>query len=215
MFNAVYFNSYKLKKAASVPDFIAAISNLFKENIINTKGHVSSALLLDGEIWADYSIWETMEDLNAFITSSRTKSANGTNGLAERFYSFCNFSVGRSHRFSVKGCYNFDMKHFITPNIVSYHSYKLKKGVSVSDFMLALEKANTDFASKQKGWISSKLLSDGKTWADIAIFESKEDLEQFAKLCGKNELTKKCQSFMDIGSLRSHLFSLEKSFCFK
>jgi len=208
MCNAVYFNTYKLKKNASESDFLGAVKTLFTEQIAKSKGYISSAILLDGETWADYSFWETMDDHNAFVLSSQEASGKGTNELAERFYSFCNFIGARSHRFSVMGSCSFDTKHLTTPNIISYHSYKLMKNTSVSDFLFAAEKVNTNFAKNQKGWLSSQMFNEGKVWADIAIFESNDDLERFAGLCSQNEYVKKCDVYMDCSNLRSHKFTV-------
>ena len=212
MSNAIYFNSYKLKKGASVPDFLLAINNLFDTNIANANGHISSVLFFDGERWADYSMWETMNDLNNFIAASRAASASSTNELAQKFYSFCNFNSGSSHRFSVEKCYGFDIKHFSAPNIISFHSYKLKKGVSVPDFLLAQERINHEFAPRQKGWISSQLLYDGKTWADIVILKTKDDLDNLATSCDQSDVTKKCFSYMDFSTMKSHCFMIQKAF---
>ena len=38
-------------------------------------------------------------------------------------------------------------------NVVSFHSYKLKEGVSVPDSLLAMETLIKEFVSKQKGFI--------------------------------------------------------------
>ena len=98
MSNAVFFNSYKLKKGSSVPDFLLAIEKLTEGHISRKKGYISSSLLLDGETWADYSVWKTMDDLKAFLESSQKNK----NDLAEAFYSFLNFNSCKSHVFSVE-----------------------------------------------------------------------------------------------------------------
>ena len=97
-------------------------------------------------------------------------------------------------------------------NVVSFNSYKLQKGASVPDFLLATETLMKEFVSKQKGFVSSKTLVDGEIWADFTVFESIEDLEAFIPLCNNNELARKCYTFMDFGTLKSHVFSLEQSF---
>jgi heme-degrading monooxygenase HmoA len=102
MSNAVFFNSYKLKKGTSVPDFLIAAEKLTNEHISKQKGFISSTFLVDGEVWADYTIFETMDDLNAFLESSRAAQASDTNDLAEKFYSFLNFNSCRSHVFSAE-----------------------------------------------------------------------------------------------------------------
>jgi len=97
-------------------------------------------------------------------------------------------------------------------NVVSFNTYKLQKGTSIPDFLLAMEKLIKEFVSKQKGFISSKMLVDGDTWADFTVFETIDDLQTFTPLCGKNDLAKKCYAFMDFNTLNSHVFSIEKSF---
>jgi len=66
-------------------------------------------------------------------------------------------------------------------NVVFFNSYKLKKGVSVPDFLQAAKKLNNEYISKQKGFISSKVAVDGETWADFTIFETMEDAKKFAE----------------------------------
>ena len=51
-------------------------------------------------------------------------------------------------------------------NAVFYVEYKLKKGASVPDFLLTAENLNSEYMSKQKGYISWQQLVDGDTWAD-------------------------------------------------
>ena len=72
-------------------------------------------------------------------------------------------------------------------NIVFHNSYKLKKGVSVSEFLVAVESVNNEYISKQAGYISFKLLVDGEIWADSTAFETMEDAKSFAEACEPNE----------------------------
>ena len=48
-------------------------------------------------------------------------------------------------------------------NVVSFHSYKLKEGVSIPDYLLAMETLIKEFVSEQKGFISFKHLHDRET----------------------------------------------------
>lgn len=48
-------------------------------------------------------------------------------------------------------------------NAIWFISFKLKKGVSVDDFLLASEKCHNEVLSKQKGFISWEVLRDGET----------------------------------------------------
>ncbi|MCL2604825.1 MAG: hypothetical protein FWD90_10130 [Defluviitaleaceae bacterium] len=94
---AVYNNSYKLKKGTSVPEFRIAVDNLFKQ-IAKAKGHISSTLLLDGDTWADHSVWETMDDLKVFINEANANPSE----LSLAFYEFLNFNTCKSHVYSVE-----------------------------------------------------------------------------------------------------------------
>jgi quinol monooxygenase YgiN len=100
--NVVFYNSYKLKKDSSVQDFLVAVEKLFNENISKFKGCISSKLLVDGETWADFSIWESMEDLQAFLASAQAAQENGTNDLAENFYSFIDFKTIKGNKYIVE-----------------------------------------------------------------------------------------------------------------
>jgi len=98
-------------------------------------------------------------------------------------------------------------------NAVYYVSYKLKKGASVQDFLLAAEALNNGFISKQKGYISWKQLVDGDTWADFATFETMDDLKNFeAASRNPSEAANKFYSFINLNSCKTHRFIVEKSY---
>ncbi len=86
--NVAYFNSYKLKNGVSVSEFLTTTKKLVDEVISKHKGFISTTFLVDGEIWADYTIFETMEDFKAFKSASSAAHENGTNEIAEKFYSY-------------------------------------------------------------------------------------------------------------------------------
>jgi len=102
----------------------------------------------------------------------------------------------------------------IMPNGVYYVSYKLKKGASVPDFLLASETLNNEHISKQKGYISWKQLNDGETWADFCTFETLEDVKNFEESSGKNPNghALKFYSFINLNSCRGHFFTVEKNY---
>ena len=97
-------------------------------------------------------------------------------------------------------------------NVNFFNSYKLKKSVSIPDFLLAVENLNKEYISQQKGYVSFELLVDGDTWADSTIFETMEDAKNFAEACEPNEWAEKFYSFLNLNSCRSHFFSIEKSY---
>ena len=100
MSNAIYYVSYKLKKGASVPDFLRAAEKLNNEHISKQKGFISWTQAVDGNTWADICTFETMDDLNNFLAVSRKPGE-----LAKKFYSFMNPFSCKAHTFSVKKSY--------------------------------------------------------------------------------------------------------------
>jgi hypothetical protein len=100
-------------------------------------------------------------------------------------------------------------------NAVLYISFKLRSGASVEDFLLAAEKLNNEYISKQKGFISWKQVRDGKTWADIITFETMEDLNNFKEASRTpNEFSKKFFSYLTRNpfAFKMHAFTIEKSY---
>ena len=92
-------------------------------------------------------------------------------------------------------------------------SYKLNKGASVPDFLLAAEKLNHEHISKQKGYISWQQLVDGDTWVDLCTFETMEDLKNFeANSANPNEVALKFYSFIDPDGCKEQFFTIERSY---
>jgi len=99
------------------------------------------------------------------------------------------------------------------PNAVFFCSFKLNKGVSVPDFLLAAEKLNDEYISKQKGYISWQQLVDGDAWADFLTFETMEDVKKFEADSGNaRELAGNFYSFIDLNSCKVNYFSVERSY---
>ena len=98
MSSVIYFNTYKLEDGASVPEFLLAIEKLINGQISKQNGFVSFKLLAEDDAWADYCMFETMDDLNAFLESAQ----NNTTELAEKFYSFLDFDTCKSHIYAVE-----------------------------------------------------------------------------------------------------------------
>jgi hypothetical protein len=97
---AVFFCSYKLVKGVSVPDFLQAAEKLNNEYISKQKGYISWKQLVDGDTWADFLTFETMEDVKEF-----EKNAVNAGELAQEFYSFINMKSCKVHYFSVERSY--------------------------------------------------------------------------------------------------------------
>jgi len=95
--NAVWFISYKLKKGASVADFLAASKKCCDEVLSRKKGFISWEVLRDGDTWVDFVKWETMEDAkNAENDSGAPEPA------AQAFYDFINFNSIKMRAYSVE-----------------------------------------------------------------------------------------------------------------
>ena len=98
-------------------------------------------------------------------------------------------------------------------NGVFYCSFKLKKGASVPDFLLAAERLNNEYISKQRGYISWQQLVDGDTWADILTFETLDDVKEFeANSANSGELSEKFYSFINMNSCKVQYFNVERSY---
>ena len=100
MSNAVFFCSFKLMKDASVPDFLSAAEKLNNEYISKQKGYISWQQLNDGDTWADYLTFDSMENVKAF-----EKNAENAGELAMNFYSFIDLPSCKVNYFSVERSY--------------------------------------------------------------------------------------------------------------
>jgi len=100
MANAILYISFKLKKGASVPDFLAAAERLNDEHISKQKGYISWKQLCDDRgRWADMCTFETLEDAKAFEANSKK---NPTPLVAKEFYSFINLFTCRMRFYTVE-----------------------------------------------------------------------------------------------------------------
>ena len=57
-------------------------------------------------------------------------------------------------------------------HILEMPAFTIKAGVSEADFLLAHEKFNREFMTKQEGYVSHKLVRNGDKWFDVAVWES-------------------------------------------
>jgi len=97
MSNAIWFISYKLVEGASVPDFLLASEKCSNEVLSKKKGFISWKVLNQGDTWVDFVTWETMEDaINA------EKNDDGPSPVAQKFYSFIDFSSLKLQAYSVE-----------------------------------------------------------------------------------------------------------------
>jgi hypothetical protein len=201
MSNAVFFNSYKLKKGASVTDFLHSVDDLINGYASKQKGAISFSLLVDGDTWADFGIFSTLEDAKNF------ENPSSTNDLAEKFYSFLNFNSCKSFMFSVERSKE---RVRAIPNVVTLVTFKLKNGASVPDFLNAKDKIH----NQERGddlLISQKLLVDKDLWADLIFWKSMEGPKTAVENEKWNAAIKEYQSFIGEVPFMRH-FKIEKSY---
>lgn len=97
-------------------------------------------------------------------------------------------------------------------NVVEFVSFNLKEGASESDFLLVSDKFNSVFLSIQKGYISRKLLHNGKMWADSVLWETMEDVLKAYDIANEDAVACEYISFMDKETIKVHLLSVERSY---
>jgi hypothetical protein len=95
---------------------------------------------------------------------------------------------------------------------ILFISYKLIKGASVEDFLLASEKLNNEYMSKQKGYISWKQLNEGDVWVDMITFECLEDAKKVEENSNPDELALAFYSFINLPSCKIHYYTVERSY---
>jgi hypothetical protein len=98
------------------------------------------------------------------------------------------------------------------PNAVLFITYNLAEGASVPDFLLASEKLNDGYMSKQQGYISWKQLLEDGVWADLLTWETMDDAKRALDPNITNPLSDAFYSFLDPESCVVHLFSVERSY---
>ena len=100
MQNAVFFCTFKLKDGACVPEFLAAAEKLNNGYISKQKGYVSWKQLFDGDSWADFLTFETMEDVKKFEADSANSGE-----LAANFFAFIDFGTIKVKYYTVEKSY--------------------------------------------------------------------------------------------------------------
>lgn len=100
MSKAVFYCSFKLKEGSSLPDFMLAAENLNNEYISKQKGYISWQQLVDGDAWADFITFETMEDVKKFEAES-----GNADELAAKFYSFIELDSCKVNYYTIERSY--------------------------------------------------------------------------------------------------------------
>ncbi len=97
-------------------------------------------------------------------------------------------------------------------NAVWFISYKLKNEASASDYLAASQKVHDEILSKQKGFISWKVLKDGGTWVDLVIWETPEDAKKAETAGQNNPVAQEYYSYMDFTSMTNQMYIIQKDY---
>ena len=97
-------------------------------------------------------------------------------------------------------------------NTVWFISYKLVEGVSTQDFLLASKKVHNEILSKQKGFISWKVLREGDTWVDLVIWETADDAKNAETAGETNPIAHEYYAYMDMDSCKNQIYSVEENY---
>jgi heme-degrading monooxygenase HmoA len=96
-------------------------------------------------------------------------------------------------------------------NTVWFISFKLKKEVSVEDFLLASEKCHNEVLSQQKGFISWEVLRNGDTWVDLVKWETMEDAKSAETAGQSNPAAHEFYACLNMSSCKMQTFTVEKT----
>ena len=99
-------------------------------------------------------------------------------------------------------------------NSIEFVAFKLKKGVSESEFRLVSDKFNEEFLAKQKGYISRKLLTKSEMWADLVFWETEDDCHNAMKVSKEDAIAALYLSHLNLSAKGSffYLFSVDRSY---
>lgn len=95
------------------------------------------------------------------------------------------------------------------PNTVWFISFKLKKEVSVEDFLVASKKCHDEVLSKQKGFISWEVLRDGDTWVDLVKWETAEDAKNAETAGQSNPAAHGFYACLNMNSCKMQTYAVE------
>ncbi len=97
-------------------------------------------------------------------------------------------------------------------NTVWFISYKLAEGASVQDYLLSSKEVHDEILSKQKGFISWKVLADGDTWVDLVTWETPKDAKNAETAGQGNPIAQRYYSLMDFNGMKNQVYSVEKDY---
>ena len=97
---------------------------------------------------------------------------------------------------------------------IEFVAFKLKKAISMTEFLPVSDKFNSEFLAKQKGYISRRLLSKGDMLADLVLWETDTDHLNAMEASKEDAVAAEYLSMLNLSAKGSfyHLFSIEKNY---
>ena len=99
MSNVMAFCTFKLKKGVNIADFMLASDKVNNEIFSVQKGYISRSVMVDGDVWGDYVLLDSME------AAERVSKAVMENPVAGEFMAFIDESTFNVHHFVVQKTY--------------------------------------------------------------------------------------------------------------
>jgi phenylalanine-4-hydroxylase len=88
-------------------------------------------------------------------------------------------------------------EYIFMDNVVELVSFYLKEGITQADFLCVHEKFHNEFISKQKGYISHKLIVKDNTWSELVVWETMEDVQSAFKAIYENAAAAEYMALID------------------
>lgn len=171
------------------------------------KGYISAMLLSNAKMWAEISIWKTMDDALQNAASLPAQGAAcaymASMGKPVDAHLYAHFSVREDYRNS---------KPDRVPGAVEFSYYPLKKQVNADDFLNISDRFNASFLLNQPGYVSRKLLQDGDMWADMVLWESVHAVKEAIRVAPDNDAAADFLGCIALNRCRTRLLDVRRRY---
>ena len=90
-----------------------------------------------------------------------------------------------------------------TATIIEITTFQLNEGVEEVSFLQSVEKMQSEFLSRQKGFMSRSLTkSQDNIWRDIVLWTDKKSMEETAEKAMKSKAAAPFMGFIDFNSMK-------------
>lgn len=91
-------------------------------------------------------------------------------------------------------------------------SYKLKKGITNEEFILATQNLHDEIISKANGFISWEHFFQNNVWTDYVLWETLEDANHATTVGEGKEVTNKFYSMIQMNTCRAQITEFVKKY---